>query len=157
MKKLLLFINLLVVISLCFSYGVQAQNRKNKSANKISISSLNGCWKRIGVITDGKPEADPLAQLRMFSGGFYTIIGQDTAHNWARTFAGIYEIENNLYKETCQYSSAPTLIGITHWQEIKLIGDTLNLKFFNKMIDSTGKQLPTPTYTREVVLVKMKR
>jgi hypothetical protein len=136
---------------------VQAQNHKNKSVKKNSVTSLNGCWKRISVITDEKQEAAPLAQLRMFSGGFYTIIGQDTAHNWTRTFAGIYEIENNLYKETTQYSSVPTLVGITHWQEIKIKGDTLSLKFFKKMIDSAGKQLPLPTYTREVVLVKMKR
>jgi hypothetical protein len=157
MKKLLLFINLFVVISLCIPYGLQAQSRKGKAVKKISVSSLNGCWKRISIITDGKPEAEPLAQLRMFSGGFYTIIGQDTARNWTRTFAGIYEIENNLYKETTKYSSAPTLVGNTHWQEIKIKGDTLSLKFFKKMIDSTGKQLPQPTYTREVVLVKMKR
>jgi hypothetical protein len=157
MKKLFLFITLFVAISMCVPYGVQAQNRKIKAVSKISVSSLNGCWKRIGVITDGKPEVEPLGQLRIFSDGFYTIIGQDTAHNWTRTYAGIYEIDNGLYKETTQYSSYPSLIGNIHWQEMKITGDTLSLKFFKKMIDPAGKELPHPAYTREVVLVKMKR
>lgn len=157
MKKLLLSIFLIAAISLFVPYGVQGQNRKTKAVSKITVSSLNGCWKRIGVITDGKPEADPLGQLRMFSGGFYTIIGQDTARNWTRTFAGIYEIDNNLFKETTQYSSLSSMAGNIHWQEMKITGDTLSLKFFKKITDSTGKQLPMPSYTREVVLVKMKR
>lgn len=157
MKKILLIIKLFIILFICVPYCVQAQRHKINAKSKLSVSSLNGCWKRVSVITDGKAEAEPLGQLRMFSGGFYTIIGQDTAHNWTRTFAGIYDIEKNLFKETTQYSGVTQIVGNTHWQEIKITGDTLSLKFFNKMIDATGKILPQPKYTREVVLVKMKR
>lgn len=157
MKKFFLVIILVLVACMYFPAGVQAQNRKTNASSKLSVSSLNGCWKRVSVITNGSPEADPLPQLRIFSDGFYTYIGQDSAHNWTRTYAGTYEIDNNLYKETTQHSSYSSLTGNIHWQQIKLTGDTLRLKFFQKMIDPAGKELPPPSYTREVVLVKMRK
>jgi hypothetical protein len=147
---------LFVVMYMSFVNVVQGQKRKIHASSKLSVASLNGCWKRISVITDGKPGVEPL-QLRIFSDGFYTYIGQDTAQNWTRTFAGTYEIDNNLYKETTQYSSVSDIIGLIHWQEIKIIGDTLRLKFYNKRVDAKGNELPKPASTREVVLVKMKK
>lgn len=154
MKKL--FLSIILFVAMCFPNAVQGQNRKTKSVSKFSVSSLNGCWKRVSVITDGKSGVEPL-QLRIFSDGFFTYIGQDTAQKWTRTFAGTYEIDNNLYKETIQYSSTPDIIGLIHWQEIKLTGDTLRLKFYHKRVDANGKELPKPASTREVLLVKMKK
>ena len=122
-----------------------------------SVSSLNGCWKRISVISNGKPETNPLEQIRLFSDGFYTYIGEDSVHNWTRTFGGIYEISNKMFKETTRYCTFPTVVGLTHWQEFKIIGDTVSFKLFNKMIDSAGKELPQPAYTRELILVRVKK
>ena len=157
MKKFILFSFLLFITLISFSGVAEGQSSKIKSVSNTSVSSLNGCWKRISVIVNGKPEANPLEQIRLFNDGFYTYIGEDSAHNWTRTFGGTYDISNNIFKETTRYSSFPAVVGVTHWQEFKITGDTVSFKLFTKMIDPAGKELPQPAYTRELILVRVKK
>ena len=157
MKKFILFSFLLFITLISFSGVAEGQSSKIKSVSNTSVSSLNGCWKRISVIVNGKPEANPLEQIRLFNDGFYTYIGEDSAHSWTRTFGGIYEVSNNMFKETTRYCTFPTVVGLTHWQEFKITGDTVSFKLFNKMIDPAGKELPQPAYTRELILVRVKK
>ena len=132
MKKNLLIFAFACITTTFFGGVANGQKNKTKSAPKSELSSLNGCWKRIAVITNGKPEANPLEQIRLFKEGFYTYIGQDSTHKWTRTFGGIYDISNNIYKETSRYCYIPSSVGITHWQEFKIWGDTVSFKLFNK-------------------------
>ena len=51
----------------------------------------------------------------------------------------------------------PGFIGATHWQELTIKGDTITFKLFKKMIDATGKDIPAPEYTRELICVRVKK
>lgn len=157
MKQYHLGLILVGLLSFLSLVAAEAQSSNGKPKAESTQALLNGSWKRIAVIQDGKPETAPLAQVRLFHDGFYTYIGQDTAHNWTRTFGGTYEIAGNTYIETTRYCFSPTSVGITHWQSFKIKGDTLSFRLFEKMIDSTGKVLPPPKYTRELVLIREKK
>lgn len=118
---------------------------------------MNGCWKRIAVIVNGKAEANPLPQYRLFHDGFYTINSQDSTHAWKYIFGGTYEISKDIYIEKTMYSSFPGVIGNTHWQEIRFSGDTVSFKLFKKQVNASGKEIPAPAYTRELVCVRVKK
>jgi len=157
MKQYHLSLMLAGLLSIVASVAVEAQNSNRKPMSESTQALLNGSWKRIAVIQDGKPEAAPLEQIRLFHDGFYTYIGQDSAHNWTRTFGGTYELSGNTYKEMMRYCYLPAIVGNTHWQSFKIKGDTLRIKLFEKMMDSTGKEVPPPKYTRELVFTREKK
>jgi hypothetical protein len=157
MRKLLFILIVVGLTSTLSLSTVKSQNSKTKSEQKSSLSILNGSWKRIGVIVNGKAESNPLPQIRLFHEGFFSIIGQDSTQSWKVAYGGTYEISDNIYKETMLYCTFPGLVGVTHWQELSIKGDTVSFKLFKKMIDATGKDIAAPEYTREIICVRVKK
>ncbi len=157
MRKLLFMLIVAGLTSTLSVSTVKSQNSKTNFEQNSPLSILNGSWKRIGVIVNGKAESNPLPQMRLFHEGFFSIIGQDSTQAWKVAYGGTYEISNNIYKEMMQYSTYPRLAGVTHWQELTIKGDTATFKLFNKMIDATGKDIPAPEYTREIICVRVKK
>lgn len=157
MGKLLFILIVAGLTSTLSSSTAKRQNSKTKPEQNSPLSILNGNWKRISIIVNGKTDNNPLPQMRLFHDGFFSIIGQDSSHAWKITYGGTYEISGNIYKETMLYSTFPNIIGNTHWQELNIKGDTVTFKLFNKMIDATGKVIAAPDYTRELVCVRVKK
>ena len=120
-----------------FFLGNNLQAQNSKASNKASLSVLNGAWDAVWKGADG-------TQLRehcLYYNGFVTNIGQDSTGAWKDIHSGTYEISGNMYKQKILYSSFPDRIGIIHWQEFKIKGDTLYLTFFKKLIDANGKDV----------------
>jgi len=157
MKKLFVTLIVVCLTSSILPEMIKGQNTIARSEQTSKLSILNGCWQRIAIIVNGKAESNPPQQIRLFHEGFYTIIGQDSANAWTHSFGGTYEISNNIYKEKTLYCSNPDIIGVSHWQEMNIKGDTVSFKLFKKMIDSSGKELTAPDYTRELVCVRVKK
>jgi hypothetical protein len=149
MKKLLL-ISFAVCFTLIFLHTtVEAQNSKN-SITSSSISVLNGGWQQAGIRINGKLASNGYRpQHRVYNDGCYSGVGQDSTGAWKVTIGGTYEISNNVWKEKILYSSNPNYIGGTHWQDFTLNGDTLTLKYFNKVFNSKGEDI-TATYKDKI-------
>ena len=128
--------------SLCFqlfAYNkVQAQKSPVRNA---SLSTLNGAWDGVLKFGDGYS----FKEHSLYYNGFVTNISQDSTGAWKDIHSGTYEISGNIYKQKILYSSYPDRIGITHWQEFKIEGDTLYLTFFKKLIDQNGKDVTSQT------------
>jgi hypothetical protein len=159
MKKLLFLMFAVYLTFVSSLNSVDAQNSKKSIATSSPISVLNGGWQRIVVETDGKMESNyHVPQFRVCHDGFYSGLGQDSAGAWKVTYAGTYEISNNLWKEKILYCSNPDLIGTIHWQEFTMKGDTVILKYFNKLINPKGEDVTaTQRSNREAIWVRAKQ
>lgn len=142
----ILAVSFVLLPALC---ALKAQNIKEKSA----ISTLNGGWQRVAVKVNGKIESRG-QEFRVYHNGFFSIITQDSAGEWKQTHAGTYEINSNLYKEKLLYCSYANEIGMIHWQEFSIKGDTAIFKLFKKMINYPGDVSALPKI--EMVCVRMK-
>src|SRR5690242_17103110 len=100
MRKLL-FVALTIhfIVIYCIA-TVQAQT----SIASNSLSALNGSWYRIAVTDDGKPQQNyRVRHFRVYNDGFYSGLGQDSTGAWKVTYAGTYEISDNVWKEKILY------------------------------------------------------
>ena len=136
--------------------SVKAQNTKKTSSQNSLLSVLNGSWQRIAVTANGEVVNNPPSQFRVCHDGFFSIVGQDSAGAWKETYGSTYEISNNIYKDTMVYSSHPNVIGVIHWQEFHIKGDTIFFKLFQKLTNLDGTIIPS-TAKREIVCVRVKR
>ena len=153
MRKFSLFLLVVCFILHLPFYTLKAQSTSKASVPSSSISALNGGWQRISVIVDGRVTKGA-EQFRVYHDGFFTILAKDSAGGWKDTHGGTYEIEGNLYKENILYSSFPDRMGVIHWQEFTMKGDTLTFKLFNKLINYKGNVTTFPKM--EMVCVRMK-
>ena len=154
MKKLLFPIFAACFILLVPFYTLKAQNTKKTSAQSPSISVLNGGWQRITVKVNDKTESGG-QEFRVYHDGFFSILGQDSTGGWKETHGGTYEISGNLYKEKILYSSYPDRMGVIHWQEFTMKGDTVTFNLFKKFINYQVNADSLPKI--EMVCVRMKK
>jgi hypothetical protein len=130
------------------SNKVQAQQ---SPVSNSSLSALNGAWD--GVLQLG---GRSFKEHSLYYNGFVTNISEDSTGAWKDTHSGTYEISGNVYKQKILYSSYPARIGIIHWHEFKIEGDTLYLTFFKKIFDRNGKDVTSGMTPVEVKYVRAK-
>ena len=147
MKKLLF-----IICSACtlFFLSNNGYAQTTDSGSRSSLSVLNGAWNSVWKDDSGKQ----LMEHSLYYNGFVTNIGQDSSGAWREIHSGTYEISGNIYKQKILYSSYPDRIGIMHWQEFKIKGDTLYLTFFKKIIDASGKDITSQYKPVEIKYVK---
>jgi hypothetical protein len=133
---------------------LKAQKTKKTSAQSSSILALNGGWQRVSVKVNDKVESGS-PEFRVYHDGYFSIIGQDSTGAWKETHGGTYEISGNLYKEKILYSSFADRMGVIHWQEFTVKGDTATFKLFKKLINYQGDVATLPKI--EMVCVRMKK
>lgn len=150
-----------VLALLCIAVFVAgyAQSSANKNGNESLTASLNGAWQVVSVNVNGKDSSTgkPI-EYWVLSDGFFSNVGLDSNGHWTDTHGGTYEIDGNIYKEKLVYSSHPERIGVTHWIEMRRTGDTLHMKYFNKLIGPDGQDVTAQiTDKMEVTLVRVKK
>ena len=127
MKKLLPF---LFIVSLCLGIiSVDAQNpstETKKIARKRTFSPISGAWQSV----DHKA-------FMMMNDGFFSGVSEDSTGIWRDIHAGTYIIDNaNTITFKVLYSSFPSHVGALNTVEYEMIGETLTLKWFKKLIDA---------------------
>jgi hypothetical protein len=158
MKKLLFFVFTVSLLFVLTLNEAEAQNMKNTSVKKSVLSTLNGGWERISVTVNGHKESSSQhPEFRVYHDGFFSIIGQDTTGAWKETHGGTYELTDNLYKEKILYSSFPDRMGLTHWQEYTIKGDTVTFKLFKKLITPNGEDMAAKMPEVEMICVRVKK
>jgi len=107
----------------------QKQSLQSKSQKLSSV--LNGAWRS----EDGKG-------FTVIHDGFFNSVNQDSTGNWNEVTAGSYIVGNdNTVTLKTLYSNYPDHIGSLHTSEYKINGETLELKFFKKLIDAQGNDI----------------
>ncbi len=104
----------------------QPQKQSPQSKSQKLSSVLNGAWRS----QDGKG-------FTVIHDGFFNSVNQDSTGKWNDVDAGSYTIGNdNTVTLKTLYSSYPHHISSIHTSEYKINGETLELKFFKKLIDA---------------------
>ncbi len=154
----LLFIRLVTCFILLFSVTkMEAQTATNKGRNKTSLSTLNGSWRIVSINENGRiNNRGQLSNIIAFNDGFYSWFGPDSTGNWNRGGAGTYEISGNTLKQEIQYSSWPERIGTTNLNEIQMKGDTVYLRF-KQRINPKGEDITANFPASEYKWVKSKQ
>lgn len=109
----------------------------SKPVKHSSLSVLNGAWISVPSVN----AEDRSMEHSLYFDGFVTNIIRDSSGTWKDLYSGTYEIDGNLYKQKLLYSTISDRMGVTHWQEFKIKGDTLYLTYFKKLIDASGRDI----------------
>jgi hypothetical protein len=136
---------------------VSAQSLQNNTDKDTYIPALNGAWERF-YHNDGKTTTtgEPKEFVIVYD-GFFSSIAQDSTGRWISTHAGTYEVSGNTMKNTLRYSSYPNRLGSIHWTEYELKGDTLVIKWFQKLINAQGQDITAQMPKSESRYVRAKK
>lgn len=153
MKKYIFLILSASFIVLSFA-NAKAQTSKNKRGNGSSISVLNGAWQ-----STWRDSANHTSRMEywLLHDGFFSNVGQDSTGAWRDTHVGTYEISGNVYKQKLLYSSHPERMGVTHWIDFRISGDTLYTSFFKKLINPKGEDVTSQMQPLEQKYVRFKK
>ncbi len=131
-----------IFLSSCNNDSASKAN-DNTSPPATASSSIDGAWELVWAKYNGEV-ADPANNrlFKMFHDGIFSLIATDSSGKISFAGYGKFELDGNTYHETFMYNDNPAYVGGSDWQEYKLIGDTLYMKGFNKVLingkDSTA-------------------
>ena len=138
MKKIVSILCTLVVIIFLLVNIAAAQSSKRSTG---SNAAINGAWQRAYYYSGKTTTTSEPKEFVLVYDGFFSSIGQDSSGRWANTYAGSFEISGNIMKSHLLYSSHAERVGSTQWIEFELVGDTLDMKWFKKLITPQGQDI----------------
>jgi len=101
------------------------------NAQKTGSAVLNGAWRNV----DNKGFA-------VIHDGYFNAVGQDSTGKWNSVHAGTFTINNdNTITFKAVYSSYPEHMGSLNTAEYTMIGDTLKIRHFKKLVDAQGNDI----------------
>ena len=111
--------------TLLFVFATSNGQQTNKSA------SLNGAWQS----ADNKG-------FTIIHDGYFNALGQDSTGKWANVHAGTYTVnDNNTVTFKVLYSSFPDHIGSLNTAEYSIVGETMKIHHFKKLVNGEGKDI----------------
>jgi hypothetical protein len=145
MQKLIIIV--IVFTAACFfacndNKEEKINNKDEVLAGNTKTSPLEGSWNLVWKSgNESFRREGKVTQFKMFSHGYFSLIGQDSTGKSSWAGAGTYTVEGNMYKEIFLYCTIPEYVGATDWQEFEMNGDTLSFKGFKKAILADGKDV----------------
>jgi hypothetical protein len=125
----------------------------NSASEKTSAStSIDGAWEIVWARYNDTVSIGH--QFKMFAGGKFALFMIDSTGKLESAGYGKYELEGNSYKETFIYHNYPPFVGAVDWQTYEMLGDTLYMTGFNKVIVEGKEAHDFPKIEEKRVRVK---
>jgi hypothetical protein len=136
--------HLLIPVVAIFSYmwflqcnhAEAKKEKQKKETTPVTLDkAVEGTWKL--VWSEHNSERNDMSnhvQVKMFTGGSFFLFAHDTAGTMKFSGYGRYGFEGEQYHETFFYHSHKPYWGAMDWQKLEVIGDTMYMNGFTKVV-----------------------